>query len=139
MDDEPSQTRAATEGRSDGWDVLIDGRPVAFLDRPHFEEMFWFSWRITPVTDDIELAGRLLSEQFWTENYSRWNFRSRSSGRVAKHAFPASRFVAPGRVLLRRIYPEAADPTIQECETTRVEGVVARGWARLLAMFRGRC
>jgi len=52
-------------GRSEGWDVELDGRAIAYLDQPVWEDMFWVSYRITPSTDDAALAVRLLTEEFW--------------------------------------------------------------------------
>jgi hypothetical protein len=99
-------------GRSHGWDLELDGRPVAFMDEPHWEEMFWVSYRLTPTTDDAALAAELLSESFWkTDDWSRLVFRSRATGLAAEFPFPSGQpFVAPGRVNMRALYVPIGPP-----------------------------
>ncbi len=99
-------------GRSDGWDVEQDGRAIAFLDEPRFEDMFWISYRLTPTAADVALRERLLTEAFWKgDPSSDLVFRSRATGLVAEHAFPAGQpFVAPARLNMRALYIAVRHP-----------------------------
>ena len=111
-------------GRSEGWDLELAGRVVAHLDEPQWEDMFWVSYRITPTTDDADLAVRLLSEGFWRgDDWTHLVFRSRILG-LAADPFPSIEpLVAPARVNMRALYimlpddrpaptkvPDAGDP-----------------------------
>jgi hypothetical protein len=98
-------------GRSDGWD-LVDGRVVAVMDEPRWEDMFWMSYRVTPMTDDPALAAALTSEDFWTAgDYDKLVFRSRATGLVAEHAVPSGRpLVGPQRVNMRALYIPIGHP-----------------------------
>lgn len=98
-------------GRCDGWDVVLDGTPVAFVDEPRWEEMFWVSYRLTVTMDDPALRERILSESFWTNEWPNLTFRSRATGRVVKKAFPSCRpFVEPGRLMMRGLYVAIGRP-----------------------------
>lgn len=103
--------RETADGRSEGWDLELEGRVVARLDEPCREDMFWVSYRITPETDDPALAAELLSEAFWRgEGWSRVTYRSRALGVAATYVFPATRpFVAPARLNLRGLYRTRED------------------------------
>ena len=109
-------------GRSEGWDVELDGRVIAYLDEPQWEDMFWVSYRITPVTDDAALAAQLLSEEFWRgEGWQSVRFRSRAVGLIAPNAFPAvGPLLAPARVNMRGLYltTDSADPPASEPRDT---------------------
>lgn len=137
--DPDARLRETDHGRSEGWDVSLDGEVVALLDEPAYEEMFWVSYRIVPCTHDPELAARLLSDEYWSRHFQDLCFRSRALGLAASHAFPAREFVAPGRVNMRGLYlteedlkqgpVRAADP-----DSTLVDAPVERSWwSRMLA------
>lgn len=92
-------------GRSGGWDVMLDERVIAYLSDPRFEDMFWISYRVTPLTDDPELAARLMTSDFWRRGRAdRLRYRSRALGVFAPHAFPAIGEHEPGRVTMRGLY-----------------------------------
>lgn len=135
--------RATAHGRSEGWDVELDGRAVAFLDQPRFEDMFWISYRITPTTEDADLAAQLLSEEFWRDRpLTGLRFRSRALGLVAPHAFPsAGPFVEPGRLNMRALYLRLEDtrpPTRAEAGATIVAAQPCGWLARLRGWLTGR-
>lgn len=83
-----------------------DGRNAALLDDPLPEDMFWFTWRITPLTPDPAV----LSEDFWADSLLDTTvFRCKRSGMVADTAFWAgSQPVRDGRLVLRGAYVPVA-------------------------------
>lgn len=115
-------------GRSDGWDLELDGTPVAFMDEPRWEEMFWVSYRLTATTDDPALKQRLMSRSFWEgDEPSKLVFRSRATGLVAEHAFPAARpFVGPQRVNLRALYVAIRGPLPWDWIVLKVRSLLRR-------------
>ena len=52
-------------GRDTGWVIECEGKPVAVLTEPRSEDLFWDSYRMEVITDDPELRGHLLAEEFW--------------------------------------------------------------------------
>jgi hypothetical protein len=100
------------DGRAEGWNIEVDDKLAAVLDEPRREEMFWFSYRLTVTTDDAALRERFLSESFWQgDGWKEVVFRSRATGMVAEHAFPAARpFVGPERLNMRGLYIAARAP-----------------------------
>ena len=86
--------------------VERDGRAVALLDDRQFHEMFWWAWRITPLTDDPHENTAIFSGGFWDDSQiERTVFRSKASGEVADTAFwPASQPIRDGRLILRGAY-----------------------------------
>lgn len=131
-------------GCSEGWDLELDGRVVGHLDEACWEDMFWISYRITPTTDDAELAARLLTEGFWREDWRHLTFRSRALGLAAEHPFPSIEpLVAPARVNMRALYilhpDDRHEPaTVPEAgDTDEAPGVLSR-LGRLLRRLLGR-
>jgi hypothetical protein len=92
-------------GRNAGWIVELRGEPVALLSDPIPVDMFWFSYKITPLTTDEVVKSELFSEAFWSDAESLglvW--RSREFGDVVD-AFPAaSPFSSPDRLTVRGLY-----------------------------------
>ena len=131
-------------GRAEGWDLELDGRVVAHLDQPRWEDMFWISYRITPITDDAELAARLLTERFWRDEWGSLTFRSRALGLAAEFAFPSIKpLVAPARVNMRALYlthPDDRRPqaTAPEAGDTVEAPRASSGLGRLLRRLLGR-
>ena len=115
-------------GRSDGWDLELDGKSVAFMDEPQWEEMFWMSYRLTPTTDDPALKERLMSESFWkSDDWSKLAFRSRATGLVAENAFPAGQpFVGPQRVNMRALYVAIGGPLPWDWIVLKVRSLLRR-------------
>ena len=101
-------------GRSDGWQVERDGRVMALLVEPQFEEMFWDSYRVEVQVDDPEERRRILKEPGW------WLqpglvFRGRTVGAVASGAFPAGQvFMDSGRILMRGLHFLVEPPDLWE-------------------------
>lgn len=55
---------------TDEWIVELDGKPIATLSNPRDGEMFWFTWDIQPVAEEIP-------EDLWSyTNDSKRTFRS---------------------------------------------------------------
>jgi hypothetical protein len=108
-------------GREAGWYVEHHGRRIAVLTAPRFEEMFWDSYRIEPLTEDPEEAQRLSSPEHRLNN--EFVFRSREFGETAGYAFPAGQpFCGDHRVLMRGLYLRISSPSV---------------WERLLLWCRG--
>lgn len=100
------QLKRSDYGRSEGWDLELEGRVVARLDEPRRQDMFWVSYRLTPITEDELLAAALLTRAFWSgSGWERLIFRSRALGVIASQALPALEpFVEPRRLNMRGLY-----------------------------------
>jgi hypothetical protein len=94
-------------GRASGWYVERDGRRLAALTDAREEEMFWDSYRLVPLTDDVGEVAELYSDGFW-DDHKRLTFRSREFGEVPPNAFPGGKagtaLRATGRVCMRGLY-----------------------------------
>jgi hypothetical protein len=101
-------------GRMGGWHVEHNGFRIAVLSDPQFEDMFWDSYAIEPLsTDDHERCRLLESEEFWLEE--EFTYRSRQFDEIAENAFPAlTPFISPGRINMRGLYLTIDPPTKQE-------------------------
>lgn len=90
-------------GRTGGWYVEYNGRRIAVLSDPQYQDMFWVSYAIEPLTDDDEERRQLLeSEQFWLTKFV---YRSKQFGEIAENAIPAGTpFIRPGRINMRGLY-----------------------------------
>ncbi|WP_434418447.1 hypothetical protein [Nannocystis pusilla] len=123
---------------------MLGERVIAYLSEPRFEEMFWVSYRVTPVTDDPELAARLLTPDFWRHgDADRLRYRSRALGMFASHAFPSIGEHEPGRVTMRGLYltPEeltAAPVSPASPDETLVERRPGGWFARARRWLRSR-
>ena len=91
---------ASDNGRRDGWNVELDGMPVAELGDARSEEMFWDSYAVTAPSE----ASPIFDDFLW--NACRFSFRSRSTGEVVETVISGGQppFVRDGRVLLRGLY-----------------------------------
>ena len=89
-------------GRSEGWDLELDGRIVAF----------WDSYCLRATTDDPVLKERVLSEEFWKGDdcFLKLVYRSRATGFVAEHPLPARGFTQLERISIRGLYISVGDP-----------------------------
>lgn len=127
-------------GRSQGWDLELGGVVVAHLDDPRFEDMFWFSYTLVPLTSDPALAELLLSDAFWRGHG--WHglvFRSRALGIAADAAFPAlTPFVAPGRLMMRGLYITPEQLRAPSPDETLEERIPRGFFARVLDRLLGR-
>jgi hypothetical protein len=99
-------------GRDCGWVIEREGKPIAVLTEPRYEEMFWDSYRMEIVADDPELRAQMLTAEFWARAEAEglvW--RNREFGEVAQFAFPAlAPFPEPGRLLMRGLYLPIDEP-----------------------------
>jgi hypothetical protein len=84
------RVRAFHPRRYREWTVERDGRPIALLMRPEWEDMFWVSYRIRPLTTDGDLRARLFTDDFWN-NADDLVYRSRESGWVHPYTFPGGK------------------------------------------------
>jgi hypothetical protein len=84
----------------------IEGVPMALLSHPKQVEMFWVSYRLTPLTAKAEVVVKLQSVEFWRDFESHEvAFRNRASSAIARSAFPSlSPFPEPGRIVMRGLY-----------------------------------
>ena len=72
------------------WIVERKGKPVALLTDPQFEEMFWTSWKLEPLSDHPDERAVIFTTEYWDPKFdSETVYRSRDFGRVAPNAFPA--------------------------------------------------
>lgn len=96
------QLKESDYGRTGGWYVEHNGRRIAFLSDPQFEDMFWVSYAIEPLTEDEEERRQLLEcEAFWLTEFT---YRSKQFDEIAPHAFPALKpFPRPGRISMRAL------------------------------------
>lgn len=100
--------------RGGGWYVERDGRQLALLTDPRFEEMFWDSYAVEPLAAPPAERGRIGSDPSWWVQPG-LAFRSKEFGVVAPAAFVAGCvFSGPGRVLMRALYLPIGLPTIWE-------------------------
>jgi hypothetical protein len=109
-------------GRAAGWYVEHQGRRVALLTDPRYEDMFWESYRIELLTADPgEKSELLTSPDPWLSGEI--VFRSCEFGELARNAFPAGQvFCDDHRVLMRGLYLGIGKPSV---------------WERLLLWYRG--
>jgi hypothetical protein len=93
--------------------VERDGTAVAVLDDPRLDDMFWFAWRINPLSEDPEQRAAVSSDAFWADAMlDRTVFRGKASGEVAGGFWAGSQPVRDGRLILRGAYvPAAVKPT----------------------------
>jgi hypothetical protein len=93
-------------GRDSGWHVERNGIHLAVLTDCRWEDMFWFSYRIEPMTDDPDFNQRLLSTFWEDENWIDVYYRNREFPElIVGHAFPSGiPFREPGRLRIRGHY-----------------------------------
>lgn len=113
-------------GRDAGWIVELRGRQVALLTEPRFEDMFWDSYRVEPLTDDPAEREELLTSS------DRWQvggfvYRNRQFGRVAENAF-ASWISEEGRVHMRALYLDVGEPSLWERVRLWMRSFRAAAW-----------
>jgi hypothetical protein len=98
-------------GRECGWYVEIDDRKVARLADPQWEDMFWVTYRLEPLTGDPKERAMLYSAEFW--HSCKAAFRNCEFNEVAPFAFAggspvelATRLMETGRLSMRGLYLE---------------------------------
>lgn len=98
----------ADYGREAGWYVEIDGRRVAILKLPMPADMFWVSYYIEPLTEDVAERQRILSDCEWW--HQQLTFRNREFDEIAPFAFAGECLSEPRRVVMRGLYLLVDDP-----------------------------
>ena len=81
-----------------------DGRVVARLSDPRLADTFWVSWAIEPLVDDERERQAMLTTREWWDRFQDVAFEAEANGRLARHAFPAGRGPADGRIEMRALY-----------------------------------
>jgi hypothetical protein len=108
-----------------GWCVERDGRTVALLTEPRFVDMFWYAWRIDPLTEDEAERAALFSEAYWNPLLlPRTAFRSREYNVIADAFWAGKDPVQDGRLVMRALYQPIREPWL---------------WDRLILSVRRRC
>lgn len=97
-------------GVKSGWTIELRGGTIAMLTEPNSVEMFWVSYRVTPLTPDQELRRQLQTDAFW-DDFKDLVWRSREFGIAALYPFPAIHALSePDRVSMRGLYINIGDP-----------------------------
>jgi hypothetical protein len=98
--------RKTNYGRDCGWYVERNGQRIAMLIDPKWEDMFWVSYLLVPLTDDIDLRQRLRMDTFWNHAEAEGLvYRNREFGTMARLAFPARNPLRDaGRISMRGLY-----------------------------------
>ena len=93
-------------GRDPGWHVERGGQRLAVLSDCRWEDMFWDSYFIEPVTEDPALNQHLLSGFWEGDEWSGIQYVNRAFPEViVTDAFPGTRpFIEPNRLLIRGLY-----------------------------------
>jgi len=92
------------DGRNSDWIMEQWGEPIALLTEPRWEDMFWYSYRLIPLTQDEKVLSQLNSETFWHQ-WEGCTWRNCEFGVVATGPFSGG-FELPetGRVSMRALY-----------------------------------
>jgi hypothetical protein len=98
-------------GRGAGWIIEREGKPLAILSDCRYEDMFWDSYRIQPITEDAD-GKRMLTQEFWTgSDWVGLTWRNRDFDLPPLAPFPAGEPIRePGRVTVRGLYLPIGDP-----------------------------
>jgi hypothetical protein len=96
-------------GRECGWYVEVDGRTVARLVDPKWEDMFWYSYCLKPLTEDSKERALLHSAEFW--HSGKPVYRNCQFNEIAPFAFAGgssveleTRLMETGRLWMRGLY-----------------------------------
>ena len=91
-------------GRRRGWIVERDGRPVAELRDWRFWDMFWDSYQVVSLDD--QLMPSPLEKEFWIgEHAERLRYRDQEFGFYAANPHPGGgTFIEPCRLIFRWLY-----------------------------------
>ena len=118
-------------GRDAGWIAEWDGRPVAVLTQPRWEEMFWDSYQLEVIADDPTLRAKLEGASFWAGNECLdlvW--RSREFGLRPMCAYPSTNpFQSePGRIMMRGLHVLIGAPWVWPWEWIAL--AIRRWWRK---------
>ena len=99
----------ADYGRKCGWYVEVDGRKIACLSDPQFDDMFWDSYQLEPLTEDLEERACLYAAEFWQS--CKAVYRNREFNEAVINAFVGgsaaeleTRLRETGRLSMRGLY-----------------------------------
>ena len=84
------------------WHVLVDGAPLATLQHPEFQDMFWTSLEIVAATQPPD--ARLADDAFWLGD--EWQLVDAATGCVAALAVASAAGLPRGanRVVIRGLH-----------------------------------
>jgi hypothetical protein len=104
--DDPEEVARQARAADSEWLVEIHGRPVALLSDPQWEDMFWQSYKFTPLVEDADVLAKLQDTEFWKVCESQGvRFRHRATSALSEHAFPGmTPFLVPGRISMRGMH-----------------------------------
>jgi hypothetical protein len=97
---------AANYGCDEGWYVYWHGLRIAELTEWRFEEMFWDSYQLTPLTENADTVARINTNDFWRNGNA--TFRTRSTDLPSARAVLASNAPVADRIPVRGLYVEGA-------------------------------
>lgn len=121
-------------GRECGWVIERHGQPIAILSDPRNSSMFWDSYNLEIITDNMKMRQQMTSAEFWARAEAEGLiYRNRTFGDVAENAFPAlSPFPEPGRLLMRALYLPVGRPKPWDRVVLWLRGSIRRdrpkGW-----------
>jgi hypothetical protein len=103
----------ANYGRDFGWFVERDGRKLAALTDPRFEDMFWVSYAVEPLGETPGERDAVFTKDFWEP--PGLTFRNRVTSEVIPSAFHAGSGPTRDRprVIMRGLYT-SMEPTAFE-------------------------
>jgi hypothetical protein len=93
------------------WLVERNGAAVALRTDPQLMEMFWYAWRLEPLSEDPVERETILSSNYWDPAMlPQMVFRSREYGTVAEALWAGAEPVWDGRLVMRALYQPIASP-----------------------------
>jgi hypothetical protein len=113
------------------WYVDVDEKPVALLSDPNYYDMFWFSWAVKPLTENLKEL-----EAIYTFEEPNIVYRHKRL-HLPAGAFPAGMYADPvcrhqaiksGRIVMRAL--GLAIPSITFCEERYLRRRERRRFAR---------
>ncbi|RBP35708.1 glycosyl transferase family 2 [Roseimicrobium gellanilyticum] len=104
--EDPDEAIRKAEAANSEWLVELNGRPVALLSEPLWEDMFWESYKFTTLVEDADILAKLQDTEFWKVCESQGiRFRHKASSKLSEYAFPAlTPFPVPGRLMMRGMH-----------------------------------
>jgi hypothetical protein len=93
-------------GRESGWEIEHQGQCIATLTEPWMEDMFWDSYRMNVLSDDLAIRKKVLTNEFWNSaEADAIVLRSREFRTIAQFAVPAKNpITTDGRIVMRGLY-----------------------------------
>src|SRR5436305_15109531 len=98
--------RVTNFGRDAWWYIERNGERIAMLIQQRHMQLFWDSYLLVPLTDDVDVRQRLQMDSFWNHAEDEGVvLRNREFGTIARLAFPAvNPLREAGRIVMRVLY-----------------------------------